>query len=183
MNTFYHVRYGIGINIDTAQFASHYDSSSLFYPTFKETIDQMGEFEASLTKMSAGNISLIDEIGSAQLAIQSAIRSHTSPEILKMFMKKEHGALRAKLSTLESELKLGQISHEMYAMQAIDLVKMLDKLGVELSPVERDIFTKEKQLSHGIYVPASNEIGNGLIDAATRDIGNAAAAAMETKLT
>ena len=57
----------------------------------QETIEQLKEFEISLHKMVAGNISLVDHIGSVQLAIQSAIRTSTSPEVLNMFLKKENG--------------------------------------------------------------------------------------------
>ena len=108
----------------------------------QETIDQMKEFEVSLGKMVAGNMSLVDSIGSVQLAIQTAIRSVTSPEILNMFMKKENGALRSRLAALDSDLKLGRIPHDSYFSQAGEILKLLDKLGEELSLGEKELLRK-----------------------------------------
>ncbi len=92
--------------------------------------------------MIAGNISLVDQIGSVQLAIQSAIRSVTSPEILNMFMKKENGALRSRLASLDSDLKLGRIPYDSYFSQAGEILKLLDKLGEELSLGEKELLKK-----------------------------------------
>ena len=102
----------------------------------------MKEFELSLVKMSAGNISLVDSIGSAQLAIQAAIRSHTSPEILNMFLKKENGSLRTRLASLDSDRILGRITLDAYTSQATDIIKMLEKLGEPLSPKEVEMLKK-----------------------------------------
>ena len=92
--------------------------------------------------MSAGNISLVDSIGSAQLAIQAAIRSTTSPEILNMFIKKENGALRTRLAGLDSDRILGRISLDSYSSQATDIIKMLEKLGEPLSAKEVELLKK-----------------------------------------
>ncbi len=108
----------------------------------QETIEQLKEFEISLHKMVAGNISLVDHIGSVQLAIQSAIRTSTSPEVLNMFLKKENGALRSRLSSLESDFRLGRISVDAYNSQALEIIKMLDKLKEPLSPNEQEMLRK-----------------------------------------
>lgn len=108
----------------------------------QETIDQLKEFETSLNKMMSGNISLVDQIGSVQLAIQAAIRNVTGPEILNMFMKKENGALRSRLAALESDRKLNRISNDSYLSLAGEILKMLEKLGEELSASEKEILRK-----------------------------------------
>mmetsp|Transcript_103365 Transcript_103365/g.202691 ORF Transcript_103365/g.202691 Transcript_103365/m.202691 type:complete len:188 (+) Transcript_103365:78-641(+) len=138
--------------------------------TRKETIDQLKEFEISLEKMSSGNISLVDSIGSVQLAIQAAIRSTTSPEILNMFLKKENGALRTKLAGLDSDRILGRITQDAYESQAIDIVKMLEKLGEALNPKEQELLNKDKQ-TLGNYTRVSAEIGNSAMETATKEIG------------
>ena len=119
--------------------------------TLQETVDQLHEFEKSLRKMSAGNMSLVDSIGSAQLAIQAAIRSTTSPEILNMFLKKENGALRSRLASLESDRVLGRIALDAYTCQAVDIIKMLEKLGEPLSAKEMELLKKVT-----IYIEISN---------------------------
>jgi hypothetical protein len=71
--------------------ADEYESSR------KETVDQLKEFESSLQKHIAGNITLASQLDSVQLAIQSAIRSaFKSPEVTQMFVKKENAALRSR---------------------------------------------------------------------------------------
>lgn len=90
----------------------------------------------------SGNISLVDQVGSVQLAIQTAIRSVTGPEILNMFMKKENGSLRRRLAALESDLKLKRITSDTYTSQAGEILRLLDKLGEELSMAERELLRK-----------------------------------------
>lgn len=115
-------------------------------PDGQETIEQLQEFERSLSKMTAGNITLVDHVNAAQLAIQTAIRSNTSPEILQMFLKKENGAIRTKLSVLESDHRLGRISHAAYEAQAGELLALLDKLKEPLSPAERELLNKVRAM-------------------------------------
>jgi hypothetical protein len=119
--------------------------------TRQETMDQLQEFEVSLNKMAAGNMSLVDSIGSVQLAIQAAIRSSTSPEILNMFLKKENGALRTRLAGLDSDRILGRITLDAYNSQATEIVKMLDKLGEPLNPKEQELLMKVR------YVPYTSK--------------------------
>lgn len=108
----------------------------------QETIDQLKEFEASLEKSSSGNMSLVDQIGGVQLAIQSAIRSTTSPDILNMFIQKQGGALRSRLSSLESDKRLGRISSELYETEAVEILKMLEKLKEPLNSSEQEILRR-----------------------------------------
>ena len=108
----------------------------------QETMDQLAKFEQSLEKMTSGDISLIDSIGSVQLAIQAAIKSSTSPDILNMFLKKENGALRTKLANLDSDRILGRITADAYTSQATEIVKMLEKLGEPLSGKELELLRK-----------------------------------------
>ncbi len=122
----------------------------------QETIEQLKEFEISLHKMVAGNISLVDHIGSVQLAIQSAIRTSTSPEVLNMFLKKENGALRSRLSSLESDFRLGRISIDAYNSQALEIIKMLDKLKEPLSPNEQEMLRKVCSPCNLRLTPVSN---------------------------
>lgn len=109
---------------------------------FQETIDQLQEFELSLQRLVQGNVTLVDSIGNAQLAIQTAIRNSTSSEILNMFLRKENGALRSRLSELESDLRLGRITRESYESQSIEILLMLDKLKEPLNPVEQELLKK-----------------------------------------
>jgi hypothetical protein len=108
----------------------------------------MKEFEGSLKRLVEGNVTLIDSIGNAQLAMQAAIRSSTSPEILNMFLKKENGSLRTRLASLDSDLKLGRISRGSYETQAVEILVLLDKLKEPLSPVEQELLRRVRFSSH-----------------------------------
>ena len=106
----------------------------------QETLDQLREFEATLAKMMAGNMTLVDDLSGIQLAIQAAIRSaFKSPEVIRMFAKKENGALRSRLASLDSDHKLGRISSTAYNELAFEILSALEKLGETLSSKERSI--------------------------------------------
>ena len=67
--------------------------------TKRETLDQLEEFNRSLTKMKTGNMTLIDSLNSMQLAIQAAISSaFKTPEVIRLFAKKQPDQLRIRLS-------------------------------------------------------------------------------------
>lgn len=68
----------------------------------KDTLQQLKEFQNSLTKMLKGNITLVDEFGSVQLAIQAAVSSaFRTPEVIQMFAKKDNNSLRNRLISLQ----------------------------------------------------------------------------------
>jgi hypothetical protein len=104
----------------------------------RDTIQQMEEFEISLNKMKDGNVTLISDIDRVQLAIQQAIRTaFKSPEVLKMFTKRENGALRNRLSAIQADHKLGRLSSEDMLSMSSEILTALDKLGEVLEPHER----------------------------------------------
>ena len=62
----------------------------------------MKDFESSLDKMLRGDMTLVDAIGGVQLAIQAAIsKAFHTPEVLKMFAKKDSGQLRGRLDAIK----------------------------------------------------------------------------------
>ncbi|RUS80062.1 hypothetical protein EGW08_012179, partial [Elysia chlorotica] len=63
--------------------------------TKSETVEQLKEFQENLSKMLQGNLSLVDELNSMQLAIQAAISdAFKTPEVIRLFAKKQPGQLR-----------------------------------------------------------------------------------------
>ena len=103
-------------------------------------MEQMREFEQSLSKMKDGDMTLVDEIGSMQLAIQEAIRSaFKSPEVIKMFAKKENGALRSRLASVAQDHHLGKIPYESYVSLSAEILNALEKLGEVLEPHEKNL--------------------------------------------
>lgn len=103
----------------------------------------MKEFEESLAKMSAGNMTLVDEIGNVQLAIQAAIRNaFKSPDVIRMFAKKENGSLRSRLAAIDADYKLGRINQDSHIALASEILSALEKLGEVLSPAEQEVLHK-----------------------------------------
>lgn len=59
----------------------------------------MHDFNESLSKMKDGDLTLVDEVNRIQLAIQAAIsEAFKTPEVIKMFAKKQPGQLRQRLA-------------------------------------------------------------------------------------
>lgn len=134
-----------------------------------ETMEQLKEFEVSLSKMVSGDMSLVDELGSVQLAIQSAVRqAFKSPEVVKMFAKKENSALRSRLSALDEDFRRKKIDAEVHAELVGEILVALDKLGEPLSPSEQDLLERHtKNMSS--YTSASETVGASVLQAARAD--------------
>ena len=71
--------------------------------TKEETLDQLKELNESLAKMKEGNLSLVNEMNSIQLAIQVAIsKAFQTPEVIQMFAKKQQPELRNRLAEVKT---------------------------------------------------------------------------------
>nr|XP_040050205.1 protein LZIC isoform X2 [Gasterosteus aculeatus aculeatus] len=72
--------------------------------TKKETLEQLSEFNDSLKKIMTGDMTLVDELSGMQLATQAAIsQAFKTPEVIRLFAKKQPGQLRTRLAELTSE--------------------------------------------------------------------------------
>nr|CAD7255786.1 unnamed protein product [Timema shepardi]CAD7567400.1 unnamed protein product [Timema californicum] len=87
--------------------------SNEYEETKQETMDQLREFNESLSRMISGDMTLVDHLGSMQLATQAAISAafHT-PAVIRMFARKEPGQLRERIAQLERDVKFGKLSQE-----------------------------------------------------------------------
>ncbi|XP_028438618.1 protein LZIC isoform X2 [Perca flavescens] len=73
--------------------------------TKKETLEQLSEFNDSLKKIMTGDMTLVDELSGMQLAIQAAIsQAFKTPEVIRLFAKKQPGQLRTRLAELFQQL-------------------------------------------------------------------------------
>jgi len=85
---------------------------------------QLREFEATLKKMMSGDMTLVDEFGSVQLAIQAAVSEafHT-PDVIRMFAQKQPKQLRARLEQIKG------LPPADYKPAALEILAALRKLG------------------------------------------------------
>lgn len=83
--------------------------------------------------MTEGNITLVDELSSVRMAIRAAVRqAFRTPEVIKLFAKKQPAQLRHRLARLKRDHDLGKLSTEAYEPQAVETLLALQKLGEEV---------------------------------------------------
>uniref|UniRef100_A0ABI8A661 Beta-catenin-interacting ICAT domain-containing protein n=1 Tax=Felis catus TaxID=9685 RepID=A0ABI8A661_FELCA len=98
--------------------------------TKKETLEQLSEFNDSLKKIMSGNMTLVDELSGMQLAIQAAIsQAFKTPEVIRLFAKKQPGQLRTRLAEMDRDLMVGKLERGLYTQQKVEILTALRKLG------------------------------------------------------
>jgi hypothetical protein len=128
----------------------------------KDTIDQLKEFSESLNKMKEGNMTLVDDISRWQLATQAAIsEAFKTPEVIRMFAKRQPGQLRQRLNELERDSKIGKISNEVYTQQAVEILAALKRLGEKLSPQEVDFMSRHTSAALTDFQHVTEQTGTG----------------------
>ncbi|RLV89915.1 hypothetical protein DV515_00014633 [Chloebia gouldiae] len=98
--------------------------------TKKETLEQLSEFNDSLKKIMSGDMTLVDELSGMQLAIQAAIsQAFKTPEVIRMFAKKQPRQLRTRLAEMDRDLMVGKLPRDLYIQQKLEILTALRKLG------------------------------------------------------
>eukprot|EP01105_Mastigella_eilhardi_P007354 TRINITY_DN18829_c0_g1_i1.p1 TRINITY_DN18829_c0_g1~~TRINITY_DN18829_c0_g1_i1.p1 ORF type:complete len:204 (-),score=77.46 TRINITY_DN18829_c0_g1_i1:142-723(-) len=127
-----------------------------------DTLQQMQEFEVTLRKMIAGDFTLVDSLGSVQLALQAAIsKAFRTPEVLKMFAKKDLGSLRNRLAQVHVNAKLGKVGKEQETQETLEILTALKKLGEPLSPEETNFLMENRTQVMAEFDKVDNQIGTG----------------------
>eukprot|EP00729_Bicosta_minor_P019640 gene19640-17654_t len=105
--------------------------------TKQETLEQLKEFQESLTKMSEGDMSLVTAFGAMQLAIQAAVCSaFKNPEVIRMMGKREPGQLRDRIGDLDAKVAIGEITKDDRDGQVVEILAAIRKLGGKISAEE-----------------------------------------------
>lgn len=144
--------------------------------TKNETIDQLKEFKDSLDKMTKGNVSLVDELNGMQLAIQAAIsQAFKTPEVIRLFAKKQPGQLRQRLSEVKRDEKIGTLQSAMATAQCVEILTALKKLGETLSPEEEMYLQNNSSASLKQFEQVSSELaaGDKVLDVAGSQVKDA----------
>lgn len=129
--------------------------------TKKETVEQLKEFKDTLDNFAAGNVTLVDDISSMQLAIQAAISdAFKTPEVIRLFAKKQPGQLRQRLSEMQRDLKTGHLSQIAYTQQAVEILTALKKLGEQLKPQEAEFLSLNTNAALNTFEKVSENIGS-----------------------
>jgi ABC-type transporter Mla subunit MlaD len=105
--------------------------------TKRETLEQLEEFNKSLQKLISGDMTLVDSLNAMQLAIQAAIsQAFKTPDVIRLFAKKQPDQLRVRLSQIERDAKIGKTSQDEILQQKTEILTALRKLGETLEPAE-----------------------------------------------
>ncbi|BFZ23904.1 hypothetical protein BsWGS_26943 [Bradybaena similaris] len=135
---------------------------SEYEETKNETLEQLKEFQANLTRMVQGNLSLVDELGGMQLAIQAAIsEAFKTPEVIRLFAKKEPGQLRTRLADISRDEKIGKLSKQQAAQQSVEILMALKKLGEPLTAAEVGYLQQNSSGSLKEFEKVSGDMGKG----------------------
>lgn len=135
--------------------------------TKQETLEQLKEFQASLKKMVEGNMTLVDQFNGMQLAIQAAIsEAFKTPEVIRMFAKKQPEQLRQKLFELERDYSLGKLLESVYKQQGVEILTALKKLGEPLKSNEAEFLKKNSNEALTEFQKISADVSNKVLEMA-----------------
>lgn len=130
--------------------------------TKQETMDQLTEFKESLDNMVGGNLSLVDQLSGMQLAIQAAIsKAFKTPEVIRMFAKKQPGQLRQRLAEIRRDEKVGKLSSDVATQQSVEILTALKKLGESLTPEEEAYLQNNSSASLKQFEQVSGDLASG----------------------
>lgn len=127
-----------------------------YQETKAETLEQMREFQSSLAKLAAGDLSLTDYFAAIQLSIHAALSEvFKTPEVILMFAKKQPEQLRLKLATIQRDAKLGKLSSQQAHAQQVEVLGALKGLGEILSTEEANLLEKTNSVSLQQFIKVS----------------------------
>lgn len=125
--------------------------------TKAETIEQLKEFRETLLKMN-DNLSLVDSLSSMQIAIQAAVSdAFKTPEVIKMFAKRQPGDLRNKLTQVERDMKIGKMNTDEGIRTKLEILTALKKLKDELLPSEEEFLMSHSDKSLRQFETANDD--------------------------
>jgi len=156
---------------DLEEAREDFESEEEYNAARADTIMQLEEIETRLSKMMSGDITLVSSLGSIQLATQAAIRSSfKSLDTIRLFAKKETGALRSRLAALEEDLRLSRVSEETFFQFAGEVTSALEKLGEPLSARETELATRftKSLVGYAAVAEGGEEVSSRILEEAKK---------------
>ncbi|XP_041129560.1 protein LZIC [Polyodon spathula] len=130
--------------------------------TKKETLEQLNEFSKSLNKIMSGDMTLVDELSGMQLAIQAAIsQAFKTPEVIRMFAKKQPGQLRTRLAEMDRDVMVGKLPRSVYTLQKVEILTALRKLGEKLASEDESFLSANASATLSHFEKVSGDLGSG----------------------
>lgn len=130
--------------------------------TKKETLEQLSEFNDALKKIMSGDMTLVDELSGMQLAIQAAIsQAFKTPEVIRLFAKKQPGQLRTRLHEMDRDVMVGKLPKDVYTQQKVEILTALRKLGEKLSPEDEAFLATNATATLSQFEKVDRDLGSG----------------------
>nr|XP_023015479.1 protein LZIC-like [Leptinotarsa decemlineata] len=127
--------------------------------TKNETMEQLKELNDSLNKLVKGDISLVSALGAVQLATQAAIsQAFRTPEVIRLFGKKDPKQLRERLLMIEESLRLNTLSIDSRDRQKAEILMALRQLGEQLTTEELKFLESHNDISNAFKNVAFVEV-------------------------
>eukprot|EP00316_Scyphosphaera_apsteinii_P012658 CAMPEP_0119320442 /NCGR_PEP_ID=MMETSP1333-20130426/52462_1 /TAXON_ID=418940 /ORGANISM="Scyphosphaera apsteinii, Strain RCC1455" /LENGTH=219 /DNA_ID=CAMNT_0007327163 /DNA_START=46 /DNA_END=706 /DNA_ORIENTATION=- len=153
----------------------------------QDTLAQLAEFQDSLKKSVTGNMTLQSEYDAARVAIRAAVsEAFKTPEVIRLFARKQPAALRRRLEEIDRDVKLGKIETGCVADQVVEILTALKKLGDPLAPKEERFLQQHRsekmsefeaieendavEVSLAAYTKAQDDQTNRIDGRSTRDV-------------
>lgn len=127
----------------------------------EDTLNQLREFQGTLRKFMAGNMTLVDELSAMQLAIQAAVsQAFQTPEVIEMFAKKQPEALRHRLGELDTAQRLNKMTAVAFRNQKLEILSALKSLGDRLSAEEESFLATNMNETMAQFQSSANSLGD-----------------------
>ncbi|KAK6617442.1 hypothetical protein RUM43_014451 [Polyplax serrata] len=134
---------------------------SEYSSTKEETLEQLKEFNERLSKMKSGNMTLVDQLDHMQLAIQAAIsEAFSTPEVIRMFSRREPKQLRQRLFENERDFKLGKLQEMQFHKCKREVLNALKQLGENLTDDEIKFLCQDSQAKQTGFEKITEDSGN-----------------------
>ena len=106
-------------------------------------------------------MTLQSELEATRLAVRAAIsEAFKTPEVIRMFAKKEPAALRRRLAEIDRDVKLGKLDFATVSDQAAEILVALKKLGEPLEPKEEKFLQQHKSASLSEFEAVAEDAGD-----------------------
>uniref|UniRef100_A0A914UQW8 Beta-catenin-interacting ICAT domain-containing protein n=1 Tax=Plectus sambesii TaxID=2011161 RepID=A0A914UQW8_9BILA len=128
----------------------------------KDTIEQLQEFSQTLTKITSGNMTLVDDFSAMRMAVQAAIsEAFKTPEIIALFARKQPATLRLRLEELNRDYKIRKVGEQIYFDRKLEILTALKKLNDHLNTEEEEFLTKHSTANMADFQLVASDAASG----------------------
>ncbi|KFW83741.1 Protein LZIC, partial [Phalacrocorax carbo] len=137
--------------------------------TKKETLEQLSEINDSLKKIMSGDMTLVDELSGMQLlvaigsghscSLAAISQAFKTPEVIRMFAKKQPRQLRTRLAEMDRDLMVGKLGRDLYTQQKLEILTALRKLGEKLTPDDEVFLSANAGTALSQFERVSTDLG------------------------